>query len=106
MKTHWKLNVVGIAIYMFITCYLLIACSIRTMILVDAGENPILPLIGVLLGGLMLFGIGFGRIHEHDDWLKSPPPRDVPARHIESAHVIYTNRPGSKYVGVADVDKR
>ncbi|MGN6744267.1 MAG: hypothetical protein ACTHJL_13380 [Amnibacterium sp.] len=62
-----RLNGLGVAMYLLMTGWMLLASLVRALILLEAGQLDALPFVGVGLGLLGLAGIGFGRVVDHDE---------------------------------------
>src|SRR5437588_7663545 len=61
-----RLNGLGVAMYVLMTGWLLLASTARLMIELGTGNLDFLPFVGVALGLLALAGIGFGRVTDRD----------------------------------------
>ena len=63
-----RLNGLGVAMYLLMSGWLLLASAVRLMIELGTGTVDALPFVGVGLGLLALAGIGFGRVVDgHDE---------------------------------------
>lgn len=62
-----RLNGLGVAMYLTMTGWLLLASLVRLLIEIEADQVDALPFVGVVLGVLGLAGIGFGRVVDGDD---------------------------------------
>lgn len=62
MRTpHWRLNIFGALVFVILVGWLLIACTVRIMLDLENGLDPVMPCVGLGLGFLGLIGIGFGK---------------------------------------------
>jgi len=78
------LNGLGVAMYLLMSGWLLLASAIRVMIEIGTGTVDALPFVGVGLGLLALAGISFGRVVDgREERRRASAPRTVASRPVD-----------------------